>query len=95
MSPQVSNQRWELLIKLASLVCTVIVIPGIGWAWTTSEQIRRLQSQFDMIAKEFEIERRGSAVILEEIRSLRTSVDSLKSELLQRVAKVETKLETR
>lgn len=95
MSPQVSNQRWELLIKLASLVCTVIVIPGIGWAWSTSEQIRRLQSQFDMIAKEFEIERRGSAVILEEIRSLRTSVDSLKSELLQRVAKVETKLETR
>lgn len=95
MSPQVSNQRWELLIKLASLVCTVIVIPGIGWAWSTSEQIRRLQSQFDMIAKEFEIERRGSAVILEEIRSLRTSVDSLKSELLQRVAKVETKLESR
>lgn len=95
MSPQTSSQRWELLIKLASLVCTVIVIPGIGWAWTTSEQIRRLQSQFDMIAKEFEIERRGSAVILEEIRSLRTSVDSLKSEILQRVAKVETRLESR
>lgn len=48
-----------------------------------------------MLASQIEQERRGSNAVIEELRHLRASVDTLKSDILQRIAKVETKLETR
>jgi hypothetical protein len=91
--PQV--QRWDLLMRVASLGCTAVLLPGIGWAFSVSTQMSNLEGRINMLASQIDSERRGSASVIEELRQLRTSVDTLKSDILQRIAKVETKLENR
>ena len=88
-------QRWDLLMRVASLGCTALLLPGIGWAFSVSSQISAMDGRINMLASQIEQERRGSSAVIEELRHLRASVDTLKSDILQRIAKVETKLETR
>lgn len=88
-------QRWDLLMRVASLACTSLLLPGIGWAFSVSAQISNMDGRINILASQMESERRGSSAVLDELRHLRASVDTLKSDILQRIAKVETKLETR
>lgn len=88
-------QRWDLLMRVASLACTSLLLPGIGWAFSVSSQISNMDGRINILASQIESERRGSTAVIEELRQLRASVDTLKTDILQRIAKVETKLETR
>lgn len=85
--------RWEGWLKLASIVCTCVVVPGIGWAFSVQRHLNEITGQVTMLSSQMEADRRGVVAIVEELRSLRTSVDSLRSDLLQRITRVETKLE--
>lgn len=82
-------------MRVASLACTSLLLPGIGWAFSVSSQISNMDGRINILASQIDAERRGSTAVIEELRQLRTSVDTLKTDILQRIAKVETKLETR
>lgn len=90
-----ANQRWDLLLRIASLVCTAVVIPGIGWAWSTTQTISDVRARLDILAHSVEQYRQREDAVVEELRHLRASVESMKTDVLQRLTKVETKLETR
>lgn len=84
---------WQNIIELASLICTVGIVPGIGWAFSVTRKIQDLSTKISMISTQLDTKRTEESRIIDELRSLRTSVDTLKGDLLQRIAKVETKLE--
>jgi hypothetical protein len=90
-----TSPRWDLIMKAASLCCTIIIVPGIGWAFSVSSQIGALEGRINMLSSQMDSDRRGMSAIVEELRHLRTSVDGLKADVLQRISKVETKLESR
>ena len=89
------RRGWDVWLKLASVVCTVIVVPGAGWAVNVHQQLGELDGRVRLLAAQLDSDRRSSAAILDELRSLRTSVDGMRSDLLQRITRVETKLESR
>jgi hypothetical protein len=86
-------KRWDLLLKAASILCTAVVVPGIGWAWNIHGQITELSSRVAMLSAQMDSDRRGVSSILEEIKSLRVSVDTMRTDLLQRMTRVETRLD--
>jgi hypothetical protein len=88
-----SETDWQNIIEVASVICTVGIVPGIGWAFSVTRKIQDLSTKISMISTQLDGKRDDESRIIEEIRSLRSSVDNLKSDLLQRIAKVETKLE--
>ena len=89
------NSRWDVLLKVASIICTAVVLPGIGWAWRTGQDINEVRNRVDLLTQAIEHQRVKDNGVAEELRQLRVSVDGLKSDVLQRLSKVETKLETR
>lgn len=86
-------KRWDLLLKAASILCTAVVVPGIGWAWNIHGQITDLSSRVAMLSGQMDNDRRGVNAILEELKSLRTSVDTMRTDVLQRMTRVETRLD--
>lgn len=95
MATTTMNSRWDVLLKVASIICTAVVLPGIGWAWRTGQDINEVRNRVDLLAQAIEHQRVKDNGVAEELRQLRVSVDGLKSDVLQRLSKVETKLETR
>lgn len=91
----ISNQNWDRWIKVASVCCTAVVLPGIGWAFQTSQDIHDLSGKVNMLAQQIESDRQGVRVVLEELRQLRSSVEAMRAEVLQRITRVETKVEQR
>lgn len=91
-TPQ-DTKKWDLLLKAASILCTVVVVPGIGWAWNIHGQITELSSKVAMLGSQMDMDRRGVSAILDELKSLRISVDTMRSDLLQRMTRVETRLD--
>jgi len=91
----ISNQNWDRWIKLASICCTVVVLPGIGWAFKTSQDIEALSSRVNMLSHQIESDHKGMIVVIDELRQIRTSLESLRTDVLQRLTRVETKVESR
>lgn len=87
------TKRWDLLLKAASILCTAVVVPGIGWAWNIHGQITELSSRVAMLSSQMDSDRRGVSAILDELKSLRVSVDTMRTDLLQRMTRVETRLD--
>ena len=90
---EASATQWQTVIEVASVVCTVGIVPGIGWAFSVTRKIQDLSTKISMISSQLDTQRDDESRIIEEIRGLRASVDTLKSDILQRIARVETKLE--
>jgi len=90
-----SNQNWDRWIKVASVCCTAVVLPGIGWAFQTRQDIHELSGKVNMLAQQIESDRQGVRAVLEELRQLRNSVEAMRAEVLQRITRVETKVEQR
>lgn len=93
-TPNMST-RWDLLLKVASLACTAVLLPGIGWAWKTGGDISDVRRRVDLLAVALEHQQGRDSFVADELRQLRVSVESLKTDVLQRLSKVETKLEGR
>ena len=89
------SSRWDLLLRVASLACTAVLLPGIGWAWKTGQDISDVRRRVDLLAASFEHQQAKDSVVADELRQLRVSVESMKADVLQRLSKVETKLESR
>lgn len=91
----ISNQTLDRWVKLASICCTVVILPGIGWAFKTTQEIHDISGRVNMLTQQMESDHKGMAAVLEELRSIRTSVESLRTDVLQRLTRVETKVESR
>jgi hypothetical protein len=87
------QRRWDLFLKLASLLCTALLIPGISWAFAVHREIGDLGAQIQLLHIQAETDRKGVSAILTEIRALRESVDSMRADFLQRLTRVETRLD--
>lgn len=87
------SNRWDLLLKVASLACTAVLLPGIGWAWKTGQDISDVRRRVDLLAASFEHQQAKESAVADELRQLRVSVESMRADVLQRLSKVETKLE--
>lgn len=87
------HRRWDLFLKLASISCTALLIPGISWAFSVHRELGDLNSQVEMMRMQVESDRKGVASILSEIRALRESVESMRADFLQRLTRVETRLD--
>lgn len=89
------NSRIDNALKIISIVCSVVVIPGIGWAWKTSQELTSLDAKVSALAMQLEADRRSANAVIEELRALRSSIDTMRADLLQRMTRVETQMERR
>lgn len=89
------KQQWDRWFKLASIATTSVVIPGIAWAFQMSQDLADVRTQVKMLAHQMDSDRRGMSVLLEEMKQLRSAVDLLRSDMLQRLTRVETRIENR
>lgn len=89
------NSRIDNALKIVSIVCSVVVIPGIGWAWNTSQELTSLDAKVSALAMQLDADRRSANAVVEELRALRASIDTMRADLLQRMTRVETQMEKR
>ena len=87
------GRQWERWMRFVSVATSSVVIPGIAWAFATSRDLHELRVRVDMMSTQMDIDRRGIATICDELKGLRGSVDALRADMLQRMTRVETRLE--
>lgn len=75
------------------MLCTSVIVPGIGWAWTLSSDVHGLQAQVAMLKEQMQRGAQDEDSLRGDIRQLRDTIESMRADVLQRLAKVETKLE--
>jgi uncharacterized protein YoxC len=81
-------------MKVASVATTSVVLPGIAWAFNMTRDMTDLRNRVEILAQQIDTDRRGLASICDEIKGLRTSVEALRSDVLQRLTRVETRLDS-
>lgn len=91
----IANQNWDRWFKLASICCTAVVLPGMGWAFKTSHDIEVLSGRVNMLSQQIESDHKGMIVVIDELRQIRTSLEGLRTDVLQRLTRVETKVESK
>ena len=84
---------WDRWFKVASVATTSVVLPGIAWAIQHTQDLAAVRIQVQVLAQQMESDRRGMGILLEEMKQLRGSVDLLRSDILQRLTRVETRIE--
>lgn len=89
------NQRLDNALKIVSIACSAVVVPGIGWAWHTSQELTAIDGKVASLAQQLDTERRTANAVVEELRALRASIDTMRADLLQRMTRVETQMEKR
>lgn len=88
-----TTHRWDAWLKLASVICTVVVIPGIGWAFSIQSTLNIVQGQVALLTAQAEADRGGVNSLIIEVRELRRELSAMKTELVQRITRVETQLD--
>lgn len=87
------KKNHEISLKNLILVCTGIVAPAIVWASSVQVQLNDLGNKVAMINAQIDNDRRSMASVLGEMQAIRQSIESLRSDILQRITRVETKIE--
>ena len=88
-----NTPTWDRWFKVASVATTSVVLPGIAWAIQHTQDLAAVRIQVQVLAQQMDSDRRGMSVLLEEMKQLRGSVDLLRSDILQRLTRVETRIE--
>jgi len=91
MRPQTA--AWEKWFKVVSWAFPLSVLPAITWAFQVERQLTTLSQQMVHMIQQYESERAANRVLAEKVDQLRQSVEALRTDLVQRMARVETKLE--
>lgn len=90
-----ATPQWDRWFKVASIATTGVVLPGIAWAIQHTQDLHEVRMQVQMLAQQMDSDRRGMNVLLEEMKQLRTSVDALRTDILQRLTRVETRMDNK
>lgn len=91
MRPQTNG--WEKWFKVVSWAFTLSVAPAITWAFQVERQLTTLNQQIIHMIQQNEHERAANRILADKVDQLRQSVETLRTDLVQRMARVETKLE--
>lgn len=83
----------DLAFKLGGAICTFIVVPAVRWAIKVNSKLATLTQDVQNVAEQIEEERAERHTILEAINNLRGDLHRQSTEILQRITRVETKLE--
>ena len=83
----------DLAFKLGGAICTFIVVPAVRWAIKVNAKLATLTQDVQNVAEQIEEERVERHSILSAINNLRTDLHRNSTEILQRLTRVETKLE--
>lgn len=94
MSAHDPNKQWDRWMRVASVATTSVVLPGIAWAFNMTRDMTDLRNRVEILSQQIDTDRRGLATLCDEIKGLRNSVDSLRSDVLQRLTRVETRLDS-
>lgn len=86
-------QHWERVFQVASLVTTLAIVPAAGWAWRTTEAQVLLQQDISTLRMQLAGSQQQDTAQLEELRALRTAIEAMRLDVLQRLTKVETRIE--
>ena len=86
--------QWDRWFRFASVATTSVVLPGIAWAIGMTRDLDAVRNQVGILAQQIENDRRGLSTLCDEIKSLRASVDGMRNDVLQRLTRVETRLDT-
>lgn len=87
--------QWDRWFKVASVATTSVVLPGIAWAIQHTQDLADVRMQVQILAQQMDSDRRGMSVLLEEIKQVRSSVDALRTDILQRLTRVETRMDNK
>jgi len=90
---EAAQRAWDAWLKIASILCTCVVVPGIGWAFSVQKSLSELHAAVEWIAKQAEKDRAGVSNLLDELKHMRSDLAQLRTDLAQRITRVETKLE--
>lgn len=83
--------RW---LKVASVVASCAVVPGVAWAFRTTMEIHDLQNRAERLDMKIDANSTHNVAVLEEVRAVRTSVEALRGDVLQRLTRVETRIDS-
>jgi predicted dinucleotide-utilizing enzyme len=99
---RMTKATWDRVMQGASVIMTVAILPAAGWAWRIQEsqgaqaaQLRELAVELANVRQQLEQDRRGAVGVLDELRALRGSVDTLRVDVLQRITRLETQMESK
>ena len=90
-----ATPQWDRWFKVASIATTGVVLPGIAWAIQHTQDLHDVRMQVHMLAQQMDSDRRGMSVLLEEMKQVRSSVDALRTDILQRLTRVETRMDNK
>lgn len=88
------TRQWDRWMRVASVATTSVVIPGIAWAFNMTREMTEIRNRVEVLAQQIDSDRRGLATICDEIKGLRVSVDAMRTDVLQRLTRVETRLDS-
>ncbi len=91
MTPRSSG--WEKWFKVVAWAFSLSVVPGITWAFQVERQLTMLSQQMVYMVEQYQNERTANRQLVEKVDQLRQSVETLRADMIQRMARVETKLE--
>jgi len=94
MSAHDPNRQWDRWMRVASVATTSVVLPGIAWAFNMTRDMTDLRNRVEILSQQIDTDRRGLTNLCDEIKGLRTSVEALRSDVLQRLTRVETRLDS-
>lgn len=94
MAPM-DKDRWNRWLQVAQLLITLALVPAVRWGLLISERQTQIEMQVLELKSQLAGEQRAAAAVVDELRGMRTGLDAMKSEILQRMTKVETKLDNR
>jgi Tfp pilus assembly protein PilO len=91
----ISSSSWDRWFRICSVVCTALVVPGVGWAWSLNERVLDLNMQVHLVQQRIESQQKADSGVADELRALRVSVEQMRGEIQQRLTRVETRLEAK
>lgn len=89
------SHKWDVYLKAVSVFMTFAVFPAVGWAFKVHGHLSELSIQMDNLSAQIQTERGGTQALLAELREMRKDIAAMKTELAQRITRVETQLEKR
>lgn len=89
------THKWDLYLKAVSVVMTCAVFPAVGWAFKVHGHLAELSMQMDNLSSQIQSDRSGTQALLIELREMRKEIAAMKTDLVQRITRVETQLEKR
>lgn len=93
MKPNMDPQKIQRWLQIVQLIVTLALVPAVRWGFLISERQQAQEMQLLELRGRLEGEQRAVVTLVDELRGVRASIDGMKTELLQRLTRVETRID--